>query len=81
MWISTVTCGEDTCHVGAWAMALYLNVSLRITLYVLCKEVGVWLVTNSQEETINSDMTNLLLRRTFLINKVSALYLGLTREV
>ena len=80
MRVGAITCGKHTRDVRTRAIAFHLDIPLGIQVQIIGKQLGVRLVTDSQEESVNCYMPLLLIRQTFLEDQIRSLHLRFTGQ-
>ena len=71
MRVGTVAGGKHTGNIGAWCVALRLDVARLVQLQPLLENLGVRLMSDSQEETVDGQVVALFVCLAFSLDEVS----------
>lgn len=72
-WIGNIARRKDTRHIGCGRIALRLNVAEFVQFNLALEDLGIGLMADSEEETVDIDIETLLLGSADMFYEVGAL--------
>ena len=79
-WVGTVACDEDAWELGAWRAVNLLQIARLVSFQPFAEDIGIRLVADSKEESVNLDINLLFVGFAFTLDEVSAFYAIFTEE-
>ena len=79
-WVSYIACRKHSRKIGTGSTWNHLDETLFIQIDDTLEKIGVRLMTDSQEETINCDIKLLLVSLSHVANQMSTLHTIITKE-
>ena len=60
-WIGYIASSKDTWNIGGCGRMLDLDISCLITFYGMTEYLGVWMMSDGKEETVDIDVETLFM--------------------
>lgn len=79
-WVGHIACCENTWNVGGGSTWHYFDEALLVEIYLSLEEVGVRLMSDSQEESVDADVKLLFVGFALVAHEMSTFYTVLAEE-
>ena len=79
-WVGHIACCENTRNVGGGSTWHYFDEALLVEIYLPLEEVGVRLMSDSQEESVDADVKLLFVGFALVAHEMSTFYTVLAEE-
>ena len=80
MWVGNIACSKHTFDIGRCSLTGCDDVALSIEVDLSAENIGVWLVSDSKEESIDGNIESLLVGLAFKFHKVSTFYTSFAKK-
>ena len=78
--VGTVACHKDAGQLGAWRAVNLLQIACLVSIQPFLEDIGIGLVADGEEETVNLDVYQFFIGLTLAFDKVCSLDAVLAKE-